>query len=539
MPHRSFRLPVTVVIALALAVPTVQFAASAAESGGKLPGKVTKLKAKKVGKTKATVSWRTPKTRSGPVVAFRTRIEKNGKWRSWKRQSSQGKNNSRTWKNLKAGTSYQVEVKAVSGNGGGPKKSLSFTTKQSNKTPKSYQKLQKDVIVNADMWAKQPKMLAAGLGFTDIIGVPGMTTNNLGLSQSLVRRIGGAWNTLTCADSDTSLVSYTSANTPEGIELAFGKKVYYADGLPIEFSWPVLPSSIEATDFAVELNDGSVVTPEVASISPNFEYNERGVVVIFGYFGNRIPQDQPGALYPVRVSVVADGSPLKLVGPKSRLVPAVGMTVAAPGSPYVADDSVVADRKGPRLVAAKLNRMSTKGEGGPKFFANGLLPNDGVTLYGDKAQYRLRVFTSGGMTADGVRGLHPDEYESFFRVNAKGANGDNVALTKVGTDYAVAGGVLRVEGLADLGLKQSSYDDCYREDKDNQIDIILSGDLNAARSVTSVEIPGTEGYGPLYNPGGPGNNPIPGFLYSSASPPINQPVMLALDNPMTVTYRGK
>ena len=57
MPHRSFRLPVTVVIALALAAPTVQFAASAAESGGKLPGKVTKLKAKKVGKTKATVTW--------------------------------------------------------------------------------------------------------------------------------------------------------------------------------------------------------------------------------------------------------------------------------------------------------------------------------------------------------------------------------------------------------------------------------------------------------------------------------------------------
>jgi len=31
------------------------------------------------------------------------------------------------------------------------------------------------VIVNADVWAKRPKMMAAGLGFTNIIGVPGLT----------------------------------------------------------------------------------------------------------------------------------------------------------------------------------------------------------------------------------------------------------------------------------------------------------------------------------------------------------------------------
>ena len=539
MPWNLRRLPLLATIAVAVAMPTTGLTSSAVEISGKAPGKVANLKLKKVSKTKATVAWRTPKVRGSSVREFRVRIGKKNNWRPWKKRQSGGVKHSKTWRNLKPGHQYRVQVKAVNKSGAGPKKSLSFTTKQSGATPKSYQQLQKDVIINADLWSKQPKMLAAGLGFTDIIGVPGLSSNNLSLSQSLVRRIGGAWNTPSCATSDTGLVSYTSANTPEGIELAFGKKVYYADGLPIEFTWPVLPSSVEATDFAVELNDGSVITPEVASISPNFEYNERAVVVIFGYFGNRIPQDQPGALYPVRVSVVADGSPLKLVGPKKKLLPAVGMGVDAPGSPYVADDSVVADRKGPRLVAAKLSRMNTEGEGGPSFFANGLLPNDGTALYGERAQYRLRVFTSGGMTADGVRGLHPDEYESFFRVNAKAAGGGTVALTSAGEDYAVAGGDLRVEGLADLGLKQDSYNDCYREDKDNQIDIILSGDLDAARSVTSVEIPGTDGYGPLYNPGGPGSNPVPGFLYSSASPPIDQPVMMALDNPMTVTYRSK
>jgi hypothetical protein len=35
--------------------------------------------------------------------------------------------------------------------------------------------LKQDVIVNADVWAKRPKMMAAGLGFTNIIGVPGLT----------------------------------------------------------------------------------------------------------------------------------------------------------------------------------------------------------------------------------------------------------------------------------------------------------------------------------------------------------------------------
>jgi len=142
------------------------------------------------------------------------------------------------------------------------------------------------------------------------------------------------------------------------------------------------------------------------------------------------------------------------------------------------------------------------------------------------------------MTADGVRGLHPDEYESFFRVNATAPGGGAISLTQVGVDYQVAGGTLRVEGLADLGLKQDSYDDCYVEDKDNQIDIILSGDRTAAESITTVEIPGTDGYGPLYNPGGPGNQPFPGWLYSSASPPITQDVTIALDDPMTVTYQA-
>lgn len=510
--------------------------ATAAPPGA--PGKVSKLKTAKIQKKKATIKWRTPSGGKQPVTAFRSRINKNGEWKKWKKQKAgSGNKHSRTFKKLKPGTEYTVQVRAVNKKGSGPKKPLTFTTKGGDQTSKSYQELMQDVIINADLWSKQPKMLAAGLGFTNIIGVPGLDASNPALSKALLQRIGGAWNNPQCSTTDIPLVAYTSANTPEQIYNSFGKNVYYADGLPIEFTWPVLPSTVDPTDFAVELNDGSIITPEAASIMPNFEYNERAVVVIFGYYGNRIPQDQPGALYPVKISVVADKTPMKLVGPGNTTVPAVGMAVDAPGSPYVADDSIVADRKGPRLVGAKLNVMDTAGEGGPQIFSNGILPNDGVALYGDRAEYRLRVFTTGGMTADGVRGLHPDEYESFFRVNATAPGGGEISLTQAGVDYQVAGGTLRVEGLADLGLKQDSYDDCYVEDKDNQIDIILSGDRAAAQSITTVEIPGTDGYGPLYNPGGPGNQPFPGWLYSSASPPITQDVMIALDDPMTVTYQ--
>jgi hypothetical protein len=34
------------------------------------------------------------------------------------------------------------------------------------------QLLHRDVLVDADLWARRPKMLAAGLGFTNIVGVP-------------------------------------------------------------------------------------------------------------------------------------------------------------------------------------------------------------------------------------------------------------------------------------------------------------------------------------------------------------------------------
>lgn len=49
-------------------------------------------------------------------------------------------------------------------------------------------------------------------------------------------------------------------------------------------------------------------------------------------------------------------------------------------------------------------------------------------------------------------------------------DGSDVVISEVGRDYEVAGGALRMVGLADLGQPQDAgaqvfYDDCYAEDR--------------------------------------------------------------------------
>jgi hypothetical protein len=386
-----------------------------------------------------------------------------------------------------------------------------------------------DVLINADIWDAEPKMLSAGLGFTDILGVAGLDVDQPQQSEELVRAAGGTWNTVDCSASGGTprLGAFTSAQTPAGIAIAYGSPVILGDGLPVVFSWPIRPSTLDATDFVVILNDGARVTPEASSLVPNFDFNERAVSVLVGQFGNRFAPDDPRARFPSRVEVVADSTPLQLIGPGGKIVSAVGLGVES-GTAYTDPDVPPAERGGPRLVGAKLNHMSAEGDGNP--------PNDGITLYGDQAQYRLRVYTSGGFSPDGVRGMFPTEYSRYFRIHATTNSGETVLLTETGVDYDIDGTTAHVVGLAELGPPADVYDDCYAEDQDNQIDIILAGDEAAMRRITAVEVPSVSPYSPLFNPGGPGNQPTPGVRYSAPSPPHLVPVLQALDDPMTVTF---
>jgi hypothetical protein len=381
----------------------------------------------------------------------------------------------------------------------------------------------------ADYWRAEPAILSAGLGFDNIIGLPAIT-------QDVVHQAGGSWyGGLRCGSgAEPATGMRTSAAAADTIGQAFKGYADYDDGLPVVFSWPVATETVDPTDFQFTLNTGENVFGHAAGMNPNWEHNERNTVVLFGDFGNRKQSTEPGALFPVKLEIVADKTPLTLVGPGGREISAVGLTWTTEKSPY---------DQGPVLVGAKLNFTGERavGEGGVFLMERAAsMPNDEFALYGG-GDFRLRVLTTGGFSPDGVTGLRPDMFEDFFRVHARGADGHTVVMDKVGKDYQVAGGILRVVGLSDLGRAENHddgvyYDGCYQEDRDNYIDIILVGDQAAARNITAVEIPGLKGgYRAFYNPGGPGPEPFAEVPYTAPGPRDLEPVVIALDDPMRVS----
>ncbi|MEO0603328.1 MAG: immunoglobulin-like domain-containing protein, partial [Myxococcota bacterium] len=388
-------------------------------------------------------------------------------------------------------------------------------------------------LCNADYWSDTPTILSAGLGFSDIIGLP-----EAEMTEELALAAGGAWSG--DIDCGTDQGNYTSASLQNQVGQAYIMRTPYPalrdgalgiDGLPIVFSWPVDSSSIDLDDFQVTMNTGDIVRPLAVSTFPNFECNERNTLPIFGEFANRLPSDDPDTRYPAIVTIVGD---LWLVGPGGVVENARGLTWENTTSPYDANN-------GPKFVGAKLNRLDGPmvGEGiqGPP----GLLPpNDAFALYGAEADFMVRTLSSGGVSPNGTSGVTPEDFERFFRLHAEGDNGETVLIDTVGVDYAVRGGTLRVLGLSDLGqpeTPESPYDACYDEDLDNYIDIILAGDEAAARSLTHVEVPSLEGgYDAFYNPGGPGRTPFDGVTYTEPGPPDLEPIVVALDDPMRVSY---
>ena len=388
-------------------------------------------------------------------------------------------------------------------------------------------------LKDADYWSDEPVILSAGMGFEGIIGWPEV-------NEETVREAEGSWyGSVMCTNGEVPPAgAYTSTVSTAGIELFYKGTAEDDDGLPIVFSWPVATETVDITDFQFTLNTGEIVFPNSAGMLPNWELNERNTVVVFGDFGNRGLSSEEGAIFPVRLDIVKDETPLLLVGPNGQEFNAVGLSWETDTSPY---DS------GPKLVGAKLNHVGNEalGEGGLGFGTrSGVLPNDELSLY-DESDFRIRVLTTGGFSPDGITGLTPTMFEDFFRIHASGSNGEVVLLEKVGQEYLVAGGTLRIVGLSDLGQKENPdegifYDDCYAEDRDNYIDIILVGDEAAARNITHVEIPSLEGgYSAFYNPGGPGPEPFDGVRYTAPGPADLEPVINALDNPMRISRDPK
>lgn len=388
-------------------------------------------------------------------------------------------------------------------------------------------------LVAADYWTEEPQILSAGLGFDGIIG---STADD----QQTTVDAGGAWDAeMQCSkgagptDADRSSL-VPSSSLPLVSLIEEGKDPEYVDGTPVVFSWPVRTDTLRPSQFRWTLNTGEVVGTDAITMTPNFELNERNTVVMFTELGNRGLPGEPDARYPVRLDIVpaSDGTELMLAGPEGD-VSATGLTKDTDNSPYVS---------GPTLVGAKLNRIDSPPQGEGPVAQNGTasMPNDERTLFGEQGDFRLRMLTTGGFSPDGIRGVLPTDFETFFRIHAIGPDGEEVILDRVGMPYEVQGGTLTIVGISDLGKPASTaddifYDDCYADDRDNYLDIIIEGSDSAARSITDLEIPALDGgYAAFYNPGGPGQTPTPGVRYTAPGPATLQSVIIALDDPMRV-----
>lgn len=363
---------------------------------------------------------------------------------------------------------------------------------------------------SADIFNSTPGIITANYGFDGYIGVPGMP-NTDSESQAAALKFNVAWEYIDPSlNLNAGQRAYTSGADFEASESANGVAMLLDDTIPVVFSMPVLPTTVNTTDFAVTLNDGSVVTPVVVSMTPNLEFNERQTVVLEGEFGNRLQPGQPGSLYPTSVTIVNDGTPLELLSTTGP-VSIVGATVAS-SNPYVAGN-------GPKLVGAKLNRFSDLGEGAPAILGTASIRNSGGDLYGADAQYRLRLYTSAGFSPDGIASLLPSGYANYFILRARDEQGNLIPLTLAGTPYTIGTfGTITVVGLADLTTVGTPENAAYIGDHDNYFDVILKGDLSAIERLADVRMPSSGSYKAVYNPGGPGNNPT-GSLDNSTPPP--------------------
>ena len=410
---------------------------------------------------------------------------------------------------------------------------------QPDELPAAYVAIMTDRLIEADYWQEEPAILAAGLGFTDINGIPDLGTpgQTLDAMEQLVREYGGGWHDVTSTADDIAQRARTSSNSVFGMTETFGYASPSGDGLPMELSHPVLASTVQREDILIWLNTGDTVVPTNISVMPNMEFNERSTLVMNGDFGNRLDTDDPEAVFPVMFEIVDE---LLMMTPAGAF-DAKGLAYGDGATPLTAYRS----GRGPRLCAAKLTRADAgiAGEGAPTMFQDSSFPNDAISLYGEDADFRIRVLTTGGFSPDGVRSLYPSEYRQFFRV---GIQPDGIAaddydallwLTETDTLYSLDNvGSIEVLGLAELGIKLDSYDDSYIEDHDNQIDIVLKGDRAMAERVVVVHIPAAGDYQPFYNPGGPGDRPDPDTRYSEPGPSYFQPVTIAIDDPMLVSY---
>lgn len=155
---------------------------------------------------------------------------------------------------------------------------LAFMARDRSNTAVTAASLLTPISYNTDVFTDRPQFLSGNYGFEGYMGIPGMNGTDA-QSQAIAAGNNVAWESLDPA-LNAGMRAYTSAISTTNALAVYGVPLLRADTMPLVFSHPVLPATLNNTDFDVSLSDGSRVTPQVAAFLPNLEYNERQTVVI-------------------------------------------------------------------------------------------------------------------------------------------------------------------------------------------------------------------------------------------------------------------
>ena len=221
-----------------------------------------------------------------------------------------------------------------------------------------------------------------------------------------------------------------------------------ADGVVVTFSSPVLTSTLDASDFAFTLSDGTTVSPECAVLSPANEPNELETVLTLG-------NTNTGGAHPVGLTITGS---LMLSPPGGGTVEAQGMTFTGDMRYETSKSTLVRAR----LEALIADPVAAGEEQGYVARAPHRFPNHCKHLF-PSATHRVQLLFSGGITLDGVHAFWPSM-----------PNPPVVALDGALQPLPAAS----VLGLADLGTidPAAGCTEVYHDDGDNYLDICLKLD---------------------------------------------------------------
>lgn len=393
-----------------------------------------------------------------------------------------------------------------------------------------------DAIINGDAYLDSNggftlDWLPFGVGFEGINGIPGVDT----ITKEVADAYGGAYIDLPCGGVIAAPLTVSSVVNSAGFVVVEG------DGFPLQFSWPVITSTIIKDWITVHMSDGSSFIPTAVTVTPAADYNEKNNIVIFDsrlLDRSRPTRDEINAGTGVGAYVdhVEITGPIMFAGPNGQVESAEGMVGYPTYDPYNEND-------GNRVVRAKMTVCDKNGDEGNWLWGASAPPNSCSDVYGvQDDMYRLRLFTQWGAFNPGRMPILPTDFETLFFLEATLADGSTMSLTETNVAYDLGVGVVTILGLAETGgnADYDPYDDCYYDDRDNIIDVVLVGDKAAVQLITKVKHdPTIEGYTPFFNPGAVGRDGGGSLRYTTGSVAHECEVSQNIDDPQQVNYSKK